>query len=324
MTIDHMLITIVDHLPLALVYILIFPGFVFLAAYGLFLQWFDRKLGAVMQNRVGPPWYQPAADLIKLLSKEVIIPDACDTVMFKILPYFAMAAVITTALLLPVWTDALYSFQGDLIVVIYLLTIPTVTFFLAGWSSTSPYATIGAMRVLTQLFAYEVPLMLSIIGPAILAGTWNISEIAGFFTAHTPYMLTQIPAFFVALMALQGKLERVPFDIPHSKNEIVGGQFTEYSGRLLGFFYLAIDMEMVVGAALVNAVFLGGTLGAAGLLGAAVFLAKTMIIVFLLTVTRVLMARIRIDQMVRFCWQILAPLSMVQILLDIFLKFRLV
>ena len=314
----------IDSISLALIYILIFPGFAFLAVYGLFLQWFDRKLGAVMQNRVGPPWYQPAADLVKLLAKEVIIPDACDTVMFKILPYFALAAVVTSALLLPIWTDALYSFQGDLVVVIYLLTIPTVTFFLAGWSSSSPYSTIGSMRVLTQLFAYEVPLMLSIIAPAILAGTWNISEIAGFFTAHKPYMLAQIPALLVALMALQGKLERVPFDIPHAKNEIVGGQFTEYSGRLLGFFYLAIDMEMVVGAALVNAVFLGGTLGAVGLSGLAVFLAKTLAVVFLLTLTRVLMARVRIDQMVRFCWQILAPLSMAQILLDIFLKFRLV
>ncbi|MFA6433130.1 MAG: complex I subunit 1 family protein [Elusimicrobiales bacterium] len=316
MTIDHPIL-------LSLFYILIFPGFVFLSVYGLFLQWLDRKLGAVMQNRVGPPWYQPLADLIKLLAKEVIIPDACETAMFRTLPYFAMAAVMTAVLLLPVWTDALYSFQGDLVVVIYLLTIPTVTFFLAGWSSTSPYATIGSMRVLTQLFAYEVPLMLSLIGPAILAGTWNITELAGFFTTHKLYMPAQLPAFFVALMALQGKLERVPFDIPHAKNEIVGGQFTEYSGRLLAFFYLAVDMEMVVGAALVNAVFLGGTLGAAGLPGLAVFLSKTLAIVFLLTLLRVLMARVRIDQMVRFCWQVLAPISMAQILLDIFLKFRL-
>ncbi|OGS06693.1 MAG: NADH dehydrogenase [Elusimicrobia bacterium RIFOXYA12_FULL_51_18] len=314
--------TIDSTLP-ALTYILVFPGFTFLAVYGFFLQWFDRKLSAVMQNRVGPPWYQALADFIKLLAKEVIVPEVCDTVMFKVLPYFAMAAVMTSVFMLPVWTDALYAFQGDLIVVIYLLTIPTVTFFLAGWSSTSPYATIGAMRVLTQLFAYEVPLMLALIGPAILAGTWNISEIAGFFTNNKLYMLAQIPGLIIALLALQGKLERVPFDIPHAKNEIVGGQFTEYSGRLLAFFYLAIDMEMVVGVALVNAVFLGGTLGTAGLLGMAVFLAKTMAIVFLLTLVKVAMGRVRIDQMVRGCWQILAPLCLAQILFDIFLKFKL-
>jgi NADH-quinone oxidoreductase subunit H len=314
---------IIDSILFALAYIIIFPGFAFLAVYGLFLQWFDRKLAGIMQNRVGPPWYQPLADFVKLLAKETIIPAACDNTMFRVLPYFAIAAVVTSITLLPIWSDALFPFQGDLVAVIYLLTIPTVTFFLAGWSSTSPYAMLGAMRVLTQLFAYEVPLMLSLIGPAILAGTWSITEIAVFMTGHIGLMPAQLPGLFVALMALQGKLERLPFDIPHAKNEIVGGQFTEYSGRLLAFFYLAIDMEMVAGAALINAVFLGGTLGAAGLAGLAVFLVKTMAIVFLLTLTRVLMARIRIDQMVKFCWQFLAPLSLAQILLDIFLKLRL-
>lgn len=314
---------IIDSILFALVYIIIFPGFTFLAVYGMFLQWFDRKLAGIMQNRVGPPWYQPLADFVKLLAKETIIPKACDTAMFRVLPYFAIAAIVTSVMLIPIWTDALFSFQGDLVVVVYLLAIPTVTFFLAGWSSTSPYAMLGAMRVLTQLFAYEVPLMLSLIGPAILAGSWNINEIASFMTGHIGLMPAQIPGLFVALLALQGKLERLPFDIPHAKNEIVGGQFTEYSGRLLAFFYLAVDMELVVGAALVNAVFLGGTLGASGLAGFAVFLVKTLAIVFLLTLTRVLMARIRIDQMVKFCWQVLAPLSLAQILLDIFLKFRL-
>lgn len=308
---------------LELAYIIIFPGFLFLAVYGLFLQWFDRKVGAVMQNRVGPPWFQPAADFIKLVAKEVVIPDASDTVMFKTLPFFALASVITSVLLLPVWSDALYSFQGDLVVVIYLLTIPTVTFFLAGWSSTSPYASIGAMRVLTQLFAYEVPIMLALIGPAIMAGTWNITGISKFFSAHPSYMITQLPGLLAALLSLQGKLERLPFDMPHAKTEVVGGQFTEYSGRLLGFFYLAVDMEMVVGAALISAVFLGGALGLNGAAGLVVFLAKTLAIVFLLTVLRVLMARIRIEQMVKFCWQVLAPLALAQILFNIFLKFKL-
>lgn len=308
---------------LALAHIIIFPGFLFLAVYGLFLQWMDRKLGAVMQNRVGPPWFQPAADFIKLVAKEVIIPDASDTCMFRTLPYFALASIITCMLLLPVWTDALYPFQGDLIVAVYLLTIPTVTFFLAGWSSTSPYSAVGAMRVLTQLFAYEVPIMLALIGPAIMAGSWSMTEISEFFSAHPAYMLTQLPGLLTALIALQGKLERLPFDIPHAKTEIVGGQFTEYSGRLLGFFLLAVDMELVVGAALISAVFLGGTLGLAGAAGLVVFLLKTLAIVFLLTVLRVLMGRIRIEQMIKFCWQILAPLALAQILFNVFIKSRL-
>ena len=309
-------------IPLA--YLLIFPGFLFLAVYGMFLQWVDRKLCAVMQNRMGPPWFQPFADFIKLLAKEVIVPDEADNRMFRLLPYFAMAAVMTALVSIPVMgPSALYSFQGDLVAVIYLLTIPTVTFFLAGWSSTSPYSTVGAMRVLTQLFAYEVPLMLSLIGPAILAGTWNISEIAAFFSAHPALIPAQLLGFVASLIALQGKLERMPFDIPHAKNEIVGGQFTEYTGRLLNFFLLAVDMELVVGAALVNAVFLGGSLGLAGWAGVGVFLGKTLFITFLLALLKVLMARIRIEQMINFCWKYLAPVALAQVAFDIFLKYKL-
>ncbi|OGR65470.1 MAG: NADH dehydrogenase [Elusimicrobia bacterium GWB2_63_22] len=307
--------------PLA--YLLIFPGFLFLAVYGLFLQWVDRKLCAVMQNRMGPPWFQGYADFIKLLAKEVIVPDEANTRMFRVLPFFAMAAIITALLSIPVWGTALYGFQGDLVAVIYLLTIPTVTFFLAGWSSASPYSTVGAMRVLTQLFAYEVPLMLSLIGPAILAGTWNITEISAFYAAHPVLIPAQLLGFLAALIALQGKLERMPFDIPHAKNEIVGGQFTEYSGRLLDFFLLAVDMEMVVGAALLNAVFLGGALGLTGPAAIAMFLAKTLFITFLLALLKVLMARIRIEQMINFCWKYLAPVAMAQLVFDIFLKYKL-
>jgi len=308
-------------LPIA--YIIIFPGFLFLAVYGLFLQWFDRKLCAVMQNRMGPPWFQPYADFVKLLAKEVIVPDAADSAMFRALPFFAIAALMTALVSIPVGRSALFSFQGDMIAVIYLLTIPTVTFFLAGWSSTSPYSTVGAMRVLTQLFAYEVPLMLSLIGPAILAGSWNISEISAFFAAHMALIPAQLLGFLAAILALQGKLERMPFDIPHAKNEIVGGQFTEYTGRLLDFFLLAVDMELVVGAALLNAVFLGGALGFTGLAAIIVFLAKTLFITFLLALLKVLMARIRIEQIINFCWKYLAPVAMAQVLFDIFLKYKL-
>ena len=109
----------------------------------------------------------------------------------------------------------------------------------------------------------------------------------------------------------------------HAKNEIVGGQFTEYSGRLLAWFYLAVDMEMVVGAALLNAVFLGGAWGLCGAAGLALFLIKTLLITFLLALLKVLMARIRIEQMVAFCWRVLTPAAMLQILIDLYLKSRL-
>jgi NADH-quinone oxidoreductase subunit H len=305
----------------ALLYMLVFPGFLFLTFYGMACEWVDRKLYARFQNRVGPPWFQPEADFIKLMAKEEIIPEAADRIMFRLLPVFAMAAVLTAYLYLPIWgTNAVFSFQGDLVVVFYLLTIPTLTFFLAGWHSTSRFATIGSIRTLTQLFAYEVPLLLSLLGPALLAGTWSISGICEFFVAHPELLAVNLIGFVVALIAVQGKLERVPFDIPEAETEIVAGIFTEFSGRLLGLFRLAIDLEMVVAATLISAVFLGGSFGLHPVLGFILFIVKTLLIVAILTVFRTVMARIRIEQMMRFCWRYLAPAALVQLAINILVK----
>ncbi|MCL2888212.1 MAG: NADH-quinone oxidoreductase subunit H [Elusimicrobia bacterium] len=305
-----------------LFYIAVYPGMFFLIAYGLFCQWFDRKLYAHMQNRRGPGCLQPLADLVKLLSKEIVIPkNVTEVRMFKILPYIAIAAVTTAALMIPFEsTQSVVNFQGDLIAVLYILTIPTITFFLIGWSSQSPYSAIGSMRVLTQLFAYEVPLMLAMLAPAILADSWNTSDIALFYSSHPLLMLVNVIGLGVSLVALQGKLERVPFDIPHAETEIVGGVFTEYSGRLYGFIKLAIDMEMVVVAALINAVFLGGSFGLSGVWGFVLFIVKTLCIVFILALIKALMARVRIEQMLAFCWKYLAPLSILQIIISIIMR----
>jgi NADH-quinone oxidoreductase subunit H len=300
--------------------VVVFPGFLFLSGYGLIFEWLDRKVYARFQNRIGPPWYQPEADFIKLLAKEIVVPKGASEKMFRILPAFAMAAVVTAIFMIPLWGNPVTSFEGDIIVVVYLLTIPTATFFLGGWSSTSPYSTIGAMRVLTQLFAYEVPLLLVVLGPAILAGTWNISKIMEFFAMNPQLLFVNIIGLIISIIALQGKLERVPFDIPHGETEIGCGPFTEYSGRPLAFFLLAVDMEMIVGSALINAIFLGGTNGFFGIMGFLIFTFKLVLIVIALAAMKALMARIRIEQMVNFCWKILAPLALVQVLINIIVK----
>ncbi|HNW97966.1 MAG TPA: NADH-quinone oxidoreductase subunit H [Bacteroidales bacterium] len=305
---------------MSLFYIFIFPGILFLSIYGIILEFVDRKLFARFQNRVGPPWFQPLADFIKLMGKEGIIPTHSDKAMFKILPAFAIAAASVVILYLPIWsTNALYSFDGDLIVVLYLLTIPTVTFFLAGWSSSSLYATIGAVRTITQLFAYEVPLFMSLLGPAILADSWSFSGITEFYCNNPLMALANIPGFIVAIIAIQGKLERTPFDIPDAETEIVAGPFTEYSGRFLAFFRMSLDIEMIIGASIIAAVFLPfwSTNIWFGLL---IYLVKTLLVVFILSLLRALMARIRIEQMVNFCWKFLAPLAILQILIDIIVK----
>ena len=153
-----------------LIEILVFPGVVFLMVFSLAAEYADRKICAKLQNRVGPPWFQPLADFIKLCAKQDVLPEQADRTVFKLMPLLAFAATVTAFLYIPIWGDPLKSFEGDLVVVLYLLTIPTITFFLAGWYSGSTYSLLGAVRSITQLFAYEIPLFLSLLAPALWPG----------------------------------------------------------------------------------------------------------------------------------------------------------
>jgi len=311
-------------------YILVYPGLLFLFIYSTFVEWVDRKLYAKFQNRMGPMHtgshglLQPIADFVKLMAKEDIVPDSADKGLFNAVPVFALAAVLASGLLLPVWhfakgIESATSFQGDIIVMAYLLALPTFAYFLAGWTSTSMYAAMGGVRVLTLLFAYEVPMFLAILSPAIMTGSWRLADIAAYFQAHPLYMLFNLIGFAVGVVALQAKLERVPFDIPHAETEVVGGAFTEYSGRKLAMFRLLADVQMVVGAGFLSALFLGGFPG--GLIpGFIWFVIKTLAVVFILSAMRAVTARIRIDQMVAFSWQYLAPLALLQLVIVIFIK----
>jgi NADH-quinone oxidoreductase subunit H len=191
------------------------------------------------------------------MAKEEIIPREANAAMFLAAPVFALASTVTAFLYIPLWnTGSLSPFDGDVIVVLYLLTIPTMAIFLGGWYSTSLFARLGALRAITQLFAYEVPLFIGILSSALLADSWSLAGIRAFYAAHPSFLLLNILGFCVSLVALMGKLERVPFDIPEAETEIVAGSFTEYSGRSLALFRLTLNVELVVGASLLAAVFL--------------------------------------------------------------------
>jgi NADH-quinone oxidoreductase subunit H len=313
-----------------LLYLVVYPGLIFLFAYSTFCEWFDRKVYARLQNRMGPTHtgrhglLQPIADFVKLMSKEDVVPEAADKTLFTVLPIVGLAVVATAALLLPVWNFSLAvpgvtSFSGDIIVVLYLLSLPTLIFFLAAWSSTNLFSTIGGARVLTMLFGYEVPLFLSVLSPAILANSWRLAEIAAFYQKKPLLILPNLLGFVIAVVAVQAKLERTPFDIPHAETEIVGGTFTEYSGKKLALFRLMSDIELVVSAGLLAAVFLGGFPGGA-VLGFANFIVKTLFVIFLLAALRAMTSRIRIDQVISLAWRYLAPLAVVQLLVVILLK----
>ncbi len=313
-----------------LIYLLVYPGVLFLFVYSTFCEWFDRKVYARLQNRMGPThtgrWgiLQPVADFVKLMAKEDIVPERADKGMFNVLPVFGIAVVATAMMLLPIWhydinAPSPNSFSGDIIVLLYILTLPTLILFLAAWSSTSYFSTIGGSRVLTMIFGYEVPLFLSVLSPAILAGSWRLAEIAAFFRHRPALLVVNVIGFIVSVICLQAKLERTPFDIPHAETEIVGGTFTEYSGKKLALFRLMTDVEMVAGSGLLAAVFLGG-FGGGVVLGFVNFVVKTLVVIFLLSLIRALTSRIRIDQVVSFSWRYLAPLAVVQLLITILVK----
>jgi NADH-quinone oxidoreductase subunit H len=307
---------------LSIIYLLIFPGFLFILSFGLFVEYLDRKIYARIQRRVGPPLLQPLADFIKLSAKEDILPEKVEKFMFTIMPIITLAAVMASFLYIPVVTSgSLHSFEGNLIVVLYLLLIPTLALFLAGWYSRNVFGTEGGMRVASLLFSYEIPFFLALLAPALVAGTWNISKIVIFQNNNLLLILVTIPGFIISLLSLQGKLERLPFDIPEAETEIVAGPLVEYSGRRLALFRLARDAEMVVGSGLIAAVFLGGPIPLiqitphylSWILGGLIFILKTFLIIFLLILMKSAVARIRVDQMITVAYKWLIPLSLLQI-----------
>jgi NADH-quinone oxidoreductase subunit H len=304
-----------------LISILIFPGFLFLSIFAMIAEYADRKIYARLQNRVGPPFFQPLADFIKLLAKEEIVPEDANPQMFKLAPLFALAAVVTAALYMPMWNaGALFSFTGDAIVVLYLLTIPTMAFFIGGWYSSSLFARIGSVRAVVALFSYEVPLFMGVLSSAMLADSWSLSGIALFYEKHPFFWLFNLIGFGVSLTALLGKLEKGPFDIPEAETEIVAGAFTEYSGRFLAILRMVIDIEMVVGASLLASVFLPFGLTLVPAAGFILYVIKVLFVVALLSLMRTVVARLRIDQMIEFCWKYLVPIGMLQLLINFVLK----
>ena len=284
----------------------LFPSGIFLLLVGLFYQWFDRKLLALLQNRVGPRWFQPLADTIKLLSKEEVIPDGVNSYLFIGLPLVALAGALTSALYVPILGLApSYGFQGDLIVVLYLLSLLTLCTGLAGTNTLDRFSMIGATRALTQLFSYEAPFLLALLGPALVAGSWQVGTIASYAQNHW-LILTQPLGFIVALVGLMGKLEMPPFDAPEAHTEIVAGALTEYSGRGLAIFSLGRAVELVVGLTLVSAFYLGGVSNPLWFLG------KTFALLFIMVGLQALLTRLRIDQTVGLWWRYGTLLVLVQ------------
>lgn len=299
-----------DNIP-NLFAILIFPSGLFLLAAGLAYEWADRKLLAQLQNRIGPRWFQPLADILKLMAKEEIVPDGVNVPLFIGLPIIALAGALTAALYVPIaGLEPVRSFPGDLIVTLYLLSLLTLCIGLAGSNTVDRFSVVGATRTLTQLISYEAPFLLAMLGPAVVAGSWQISSITA-YTSERWLILVQPLGFLVAVVGLMGKLELPPFDAPEAETEVVAGALTEYSGRGLALFHLGKAVEMVIGLTLVAAFYLGGVTNPLS------FLLKTLALLLLIVVIQALLTRLRIDQTVGLWWRYGVLLVLVQWLIVI-------
>jgi NADH-quinone oxidoreductase subunit H len=294
--------------------LLVFPGFLFLLVCALFFDWVDRRMIARFQGRVGPPWYQPVADLIKLLAKEDILPTGVNHITAAALPMFSLAAILTAGVYIPVANVSVASFEGDLIVVMFLLSLPALAYFLAGWISVGVYSVLGGNRALLQYFSYEVPFLMALAGPAILSGSWSIARIVDYQGRTIWIALMQPLGFALALIGLIGKLKRDPLDIPKAKSEVIAGSLTEFSGRKLALWHLAMDMQTVVGIFLLVNLFLGQSSLIGTIPAFLSFGIKTLGILLLLSTASALYARLRIDQLATLGWRVLAPLALLQIL----------
>ena len=300
----------------------LYPGVLYISILALLFEWIDRKLVARFQNRVGPYYagphgsLQPLADFIKLLSKEDIVPANSDKLLFTMGPVLALVIPFLGTAFLPIsHTDGLVSIEGDLIVVVALLTLYALIVYVSGVAPPSRYSLIGAERTVLMLVGFEIPLILSCLSAAISAGSLRISRIVEYQAGRWLLLGPHLVGFIIFLVAAQAELERIPFDLPEAEKEIVAGWQVEYASWRLAFFRLSRDVEHVLLAGLAAALFLGGPLGPAPpgfehVLYPAYFLAKSIAVLALFSLLKASFARIRIDQFVDFCWHYLIPISL--------------
>ncbi|HNB02947.1 MAG TPA: NADH-quinone oxidoreductase subunit H [Methanoregulaceae archaeon] len=313
-------------------------GAVLVAAFsiiiGLLLMGFDRIVAARMQARIGPPLTQPFTDIRKLLAKENVVPENAIPWLFNLAPIIALASAITILFYLPIGGFApVLSGGGDLILVMYLLTLPALALVAGGFASGSPYATVGAQREMVTMIAYEFPLAI-----VVVAIAWRLAA-AGI---SLPFSLATIEAnpvwglvgplgaigllilLIVLLIVTPAELSRVPFDTPEAETELAGGILVEYSGKNLALFSLTQGVKTVAMASLVVALFfpyrLAAIAGISGFAGAVIDLLVYIVLITLVafisvSVIRVAMARFRINQVVSVYWIYLAIAGLAGLLL---------
>ncbi len=288
--------------------------------------WLERKIIGRMQDRIGPnrvgPWgiFQTIADLGKLLSKEIIIPSGADLIPFMAAPVVAVASVILVWAVMPFAKSAIGT---DLnIGVLYMVAVSSLgimSILMAGWSSNNKYALLGAFRAVAMLVSYEVPMILTLMVPVLLAGTMQMGQIVA--EQHIWYFFSMPVAALIFYIAMTAEVGRSPFDLLEAESEIVAGYHIEYSGFAFAIFYAAEWAHAFTISALMAVLFFGGWRGPGAetypTLGLVYFMVKTFAIYFLSMWLRATLPRVRIDQTMAFCWKFLIPLSLILVSLTV-------
>ena len=290
----------------ALFYLLIFPGFAFAAAVGMVLSWVDRKVTARVQFRKGPPLLQPLYDFLKLLGKETIVPAGGSRGAFLLAPALGLAGVTLAAAYIgaAAFLPSVVGFSGDLIVVVYLLVLPSLAIILGGSASRNPLASVGASREMKLVLAYELPFILVLLVPIIQSGgKLQLGHLLAYQAEHGSFAwsISGVIALILAIPIVQAKLGLVPFDQAEAETEIMGGAFIEYSGPPLALFKLT-KMMMLYTVPLFVVVVLWGGFNSVGL-----GIVKFLVLIVAAVVIRNTNPRLRIQHALKFFWGMWSP-----------------
>ena len=305
-----------------LFYILIFPGFLFVFVVGLLLAGIDRKILARMQKRVGPPILQPFYDFFKLMGKETIIPQAANKTVYLIAPLAGLASLVVLMTFVPTLGFFAFTCSADLIVILYLLTIPAVAMIIGGSASGSPYAGVGISREMVTMMAYELPLIMVFLAIARYVGGGALSfsmenilifqNYEGCLIAHPAL----IPAAIAFLLIIPAEVGTQPFDVAEAETEICEGPVVEYSGAPLGIFKLNTAIKMFVMTALFTNLFLGGINTGIVILNVLIEVAICAgLTVICMTLIHAVTARLKIEHLFKFYWIIVSGLALVSLIL---------
>jgi NADH-quinone oxidoreductase subunit H len=303
---------------------LFFHGFVFLLVVFLMIFYFERKILADVHLRTGPfyvgKWglLQTTADVFKLLQKEFIIQRRANKLLFSLIPFVAFLMVVMLIAFIPFSENSwVVSTSFDLLIILALVTGMPPVFFYAGWASKSKYSFIGGLRVVNQMISGEIPLWLSALAAAVFFGTLNHLEIVK--ESSLLSFLVLLPAFLIFITATLIVTDRPPFDIPEAEQEIVYGFLTEFGGFNYAILVLSKLVELFALYSVAVILFLGGFKGPI-LPGIVWFFIKLVGLYIFTFVVRASTPRIRMDQLLRFCWKVLTPLALLNLAFVVLVK----